>query len=81
MRGTAVVFVRSGWFVMTFTIVGFGGKNFIADAVVNHSMRCFESIVMRVLHGGIDLLIIDRPNKVNSRRKGLRGKGEEIRSY
>jgi hypothetical protein len=34
-------------------------------------MGRFEAIIMRVLHGGIDLLIIDCPNKVDSRTKGL----------
>jgi hypothetical protein len=78
MGSTIVIFVGSSWFVMTFLIVQFGGKNFIADAVVNQSMNRFEAIVMRVLHGGIDLLIIDCPNKVDSRRKGLLGKGKEL---
>jgi hypothetical protein len=74
MGSTIVVFVGSGCFVMTFAVVGFSGKNFIMDAVVNHSMGRFEAIIMRVLHGGIDLLIIDRPNKIDSRRMGLHGK-------
>jgi hypothetical protein len=81
MGSTMVVFVGRSWFVMMFVIVRFGGKDFIADAIVNQSMSRFETKVMRVLHGGIDLLIIDRPNKVDSRREGLRGKGEETKDY
>jgi hypothetical protein len=70
MGSTILVFVERGLFVMMLAVVGFGSKDTILDAIINHGMSCLEAIVVGVLHGRIDLLIIDRPNKINSRRKG-----------
>jgi hypothetical protein len=46
MRGTILVFVQSGWFVMTLAVVGFGWKNVISDAIIDHGMSCPETIIM-----------------------------------
>jgi hypothetical protein len=61
-----------------FAVVRDCGKNFIADAIVDHGMSCLHTKIVGMLHDGIDLLIIDRPNKVDSRREGLQGNREKL---
>jgi hypothetical protein len=61
---------------MSFAIVRDCRKNFITDAIVDHGMSCLHTKIVGMLHDGIDLLIIDRPNKVDSRREGFKGDRE-----
>jgi hypothetical protein len=77
MGSITFVFVESSWFVRSFAIVRDCRKNFITDAIVDHGMSCLHTKIMGMLHDGIDLLIIDRPNKVDSRREGLQGNREK----